>query len=302
MKEAVAFSPGHITGLFQICDQTADPLLKGSRGSGISITRGVTTRVRIEKARKTSCVIEINNEIVRTAKVSKHVVDGFLSNIKENYQVLVNHEVEVPIGSGLGSSGAGALSLALALNEALDIGLSRIKAAQLAHIAEVECKTGLGTVIAETHGGLEIRVKPGAPGVGKIVQIPVRGDYVVVYLTFGPMSTARILTNKERRGQINKFGGELVDELSLCPNPQTFMALSRSFAERIGLISMRMREVLRDMDDGEVLCSMAMFGDVLFSLVERDNIGRVLKIFRRYAPSKQDITAAEIDFQGARLL
>ena len=43
MTEATAFSPGHITGLFQVFDQSEDPLLQGSRGAGVSITQGVTT-------------------------------------------------------------------------------------------------------------------------------------------------------------------------------------------------------------------------------------------------------------------
>ena len=71
----------------------------------------------------------------------------------ENFEIIVEHHVEVPLGAGFGTSGAAALSLALALNEALSLGLSKIEAAQLAHVAEVECKTGLGTVIAETFGG-----------------------------------------------------------------------------------------------------------------------------------------------------
>ena len=246
--------------------------------------------------------IKINNKMVKTAKVSKRVLEAFLSHINENYKILVNHEVEVPIGSGLGSSGAGALSLALALNEAFDLGLSRIKTAQMAHIAEVECKTGLGTVIAETYGGLEIRIKPGAPGIGEIIQIPLNGDYCVAYLNFGPLSTNKILTDNELREQINKFGGKLVDELVLCPTPQNFMKLSRSFAEHVGLISGRMRNILRNADDSGYLCSMAMFGELLFSLVERNAVKGLLKFFRGYTSSEHNIAVAEIDFKGARLL
>jgi len=39
--------------------------------------------------------------------------------------------------------------LSLALNQLYGAGLSAIEAAQPAHIAEVECKTGLGTVMGE---------------------------------------------------------------------------------------------------------------------------------------------------------
>ena len=47
MKEFKAFSPAHITGFFEICDNNKEPLLKGSRGAGISLKKGVTTKVKI---------------------------------------------------------------------------------------------------------------------------------------------------------------------------------------------------------------------------------------------------------------
>lgn len=302
MKEAIAFSPGHITGLFQICDQPADPLLKGSLGAGVSIAKGVTTRVSIEKAAKTSFEIKINNRAVRSAKVSRRVIDAFLPHLSESYRFLVDHEVEIPIGAGLGSSGAGALSLALALNEALGLGLPRIKAAQVAHIADVECKTGLGTVIAEACGGLEIRVRPGAPGVGEVRQMSAGGDYVVACLSFAPISKEDILTDNRLREKISAVGGKLVNELIKSPIPKSFMMLSRRFAESTGLISNRVRKVLDEADKDGITCSMAMFGESVFTVAERGSLERLLEIFHEHASSGHSIIVAEIDFKGARLL
>ena len=302
MKEFTAFSPGHITGLFQICDEAEDPLLKGSRGAGVSITRGVVTKVRIERSPKTSFEIRINGNGVESAKVSECVINTLLPFAGGNYRILVDHNVNVPIGSGFGSSGAGALSLALALNEAFRLGLSRVEAAQVAHIAEVRCRTGLGTVIAETFGGLEIREKPGAPGVGEVKRIPIDDDYVVACLKFGPMSTKEALTDERLRQQINNLGGKLVDELIARPKPSNFMNFSRSFAEGVGLISERTRKVLEEADSRGLACSMTMFGECLFSLVRRDTVKELLEIFRRHALSEDSIIVAEIDHEGARLL
>jgi len=302
MKEFAAFSPGHITGLFQICDHAEEPLLKGSRGAGVSITRGVVTKVGIERAPKTSFEIRINGNGVESACVSECVINALLPVARGNYRILVNHDVNVPIGSGFGSSGAGALSLALALNEAFRLGLSRVEAAQVAHIAEVRCRTGLGTVIAETFGGLEIREKPGAPGVGEVKLIPIDDDYVVACLKFGPMSTKEALTDERLRQQINNLGGKLVDELIARPKPTNFMNFSRSFAEGVGLISKKMRKALEEADSRGLACSMTMFGECLFSLVRRDAVKELLEIFRRHALSKDSIIVAEIDHEGARLL
>jgi mevalonate kinase len=59
----------------------------------------------------------------------------------ENFEVTVDHHLEVPIGAGFGTSGAAALSLALALNNIFGLGMSKAEAAQIAHVAEIKCKT-----------------------------------------------------------------------------------------------------------------------------------------------------------------
>jgi len=302
LKEAKAFSPGHVTGFFQICDQPNDPLLKGSRGAGVSITQGVTTKVRVEKSAKTSVKIMMDGDITNSALVSEHVVNTFLSLAEESYKVLVEHDVKIPIGCGFGSSGAGALSLALALNKAFNLNLPRLEAAQMAHIAEVKCKTGLGTVIAETFGGLEIRVKSGAPGVGKTKSIPVSSSYVIACLNFGPISTMEILTDEAFRRRINRFGGNLVDELAKHPTLDNFMGFSRKFAEHLGVISKRLRAVLEETDRAGLTCSMAMLGETVFSIVKRDQVEEVHEIFSKHAPSERSVIMAEVDFKGARLL
>jgi len=302
LKEAKAFSPGHITGFFQVCDEPNDPLLKGSRGAGVSITRGVTTEVQVGRSVKTSVKIMMNGNVTNSALVSEHVVNAFLSHIAGSYKVLVKHDVKVPIGCGFGSSGAGALSLALDLNEVFNLNLSRLEAAQMAHVAEVKCKTGLGTVIAEAFGGLEIRVKPGAPNVGQLRSIPISDNRVVAYLNFGPIFTREILTDEASRQRINELGGNLVDELAKHPSPSNFMVLSRKFAERVGLISKRLRAVLEEADSAGLTCSMAMLGETVFSIVRRDQVEEVHEVFSRHAPSDSNVFIADIDFKGARLL
>jgi len=302
LKESTAFSPGHITGFFQICDQPKNPLLKGSRGAGISITRGVTTKVRIEESAKKSITIMINGHIAKSALVSKHILNSFLSIIESNYRVNVEHEVKLPIGCGFGSSGAGALSLALALNEIFHLNMSRLKAAQIAHIAEVECKTGLGTVIAETFGGLEIRVKPGAPGIGEIESVATDDELNVVCLNFGPIPTRKILADEFFRKRINEYGGSLVDQLTTHPTPNNFMKLSRKFSEYLGLISSRVRKVLHEIDALDITCSTPMLGESIFTIVSRNQLDKVQKVLGNYAPPQNDVIIAEIDKKGARLL
>jgi len=304
MRKASAFSPAHVTGFFQICDKSENPLYKGSKGAGFSIKNGVKTTVKIRDAEKTSVKVKINNCIVENAEVSKKVVNLFLNkfHLKQSYEILIEHEIAVPIGMGFGTSGAGALSLALALNEALKLGLSKIEAAQIAHIAEVECKTGLGTVIAETFGGIEIRTKPGAPGIGEVKNIEPDGNYIVASVFFGSSSTKKALTNTEIRRKINAVGEKLTSRLLKNPTVKNFMVLSRIFAEETGLISERARKVLDELDRNGILGSIPIFGDAVFTLIPYNLVKDVEKVFAKYSDDKNNFLISEIDFEGAKLI
>lgn len=303
MKAARAFSPGHITGFFQICDEPKDPLLKGSRGAGVSVDRGVTTTVRLINGSSTGNCIRINGHSVRTAAVSQRVIAPFRTLAgNPSYRIEADHDVSLPIGSGFGTSGAGALSLAFALNEALELGLSQVKAAQIAHVAELECRTGMGTVIAETVGGIEIRVRPGAPGIGEVRTLPQSPDYVVVCLPFGPLPTPKFLTDDRARSRINERGGLLTDALLNHPTVPNLLAYSRGFAEHIELITDRVRRVLQDADQSGVACSTAIFGENVFTLATKDHKPEVQAILSRHLRKTKQLLVMNVDCQGARLL
>jgi pantoate kinase len=303
MKQAKAFAPCHVTGVFEIVDHEKDPLHVGSRGAGVSLSRGIETTVKVDEKRGNSVQVRTNGLISSSAQVSNRVLDIFASRFQEvrNSHVDVEHHVEVPIGAGFGTSGAGALSLALALNEAFGLGLSETKAAQIAHMAEVDCRTGLGTVIAEAYGGLEIRTEAGAPGIGEIECVPVSKDVAVACLVFGPLSTRKYLTDKSTRKRINEFGERMVDKLLETPTPQNFMGVSRQFAEHVGLITDRMRKLLNATDKTGVVCSMPMFGESVFTLAEPEDLKKIVRVFKENHPGEVTVVS-EIDWEGARLL
>jgi pantoate kinase len=303
MEEATAFAPCHITGFFEIFDEPADALRVGSRGAGVSLELGAKTSVKVKKGSKCSLRVSINDTPAGFSQVSGRVVDAFYSRFsdKAHFEISVEHLIEAPIGAGFGTSGAAALSLALALNEALGLGMSILEAAQIAHIAEVECKTGLGTVVAETVGGFEVRVKPGAPGIGEIRCLPLPDDTLVACHVFGPLSTREALTNPETRARINRFGSELVGELVNAPTIMNFMKLSRQFAEHVGLITENVRRILIAADKAGVICSMPMFGESAFTVTDENGVEPILQVFRENAPNGQTIIS-KVNREGARLL
>ncbi|MFX1565545.1 MAG: pantoate kinase [Promethearchaeota archaeon] len=303
MKKTRAFSPGHITGFFQICDDSENLLEKGSRGAGVSVSRGVTTTIEAKPANAVKIKIAINGDISSPAPVSRTIATRFLElGPSKPYEVQINHQVELPIGSGFGTSGAGALSLALAMKEVMELDLSTLEAAQIAHIAEVQHRTGLGSVIAELVGGIEIRSIAGGPGVGQVETLPNSNEYKVVCLPFGPIPTPLHLNNPNSRRLINERGGILTDALRANPTVSNFLEYSRNFAEHIGIITKRVNAVLQEADDDGIVCSSAIFGENVFSIVGPDQIQDLTRIFEHHKISENQIMVMEIDCEGARVI
>jgi len=300
LREASAFAPGHLTGFFQICDEAEDPLLRGSRGAGFSIDMGVHTKVRVEPSKNVIISVVMNGRATGEAVASENVIRRMLDMAEEPQRVEVTHEIETPIGSGFGSSGGGAITIALAMNDALRLGLSYVDASRVAHLAEIECKTGLGTVFAATQGGFGVLHKPGAPGIGESIKYNRSDELAAFCVHFGPISTSEALSDPDLRRRINDRGGNFVDEIKGNLGPRRFMELSREFTDYVGITTPRLKAVLDAADEAGVPCSMAMFGEALFSLVEKDEAGRIAEFYREAVPD-QSFRALSIDERGARL-
>lgn len=275
MPEAHFFAPGHLTGLFQICIDPEDPLLTGARGSGISLSEGVHTHVKAEPARRASHSIFINGEEMIDAYVSENVLSKYLTKVHDPHDIVIDHTIETPITAGFGSSGGGAISLSLALNEVLWAGLSKLKACQLAHVAEIECKTGLGSVFAAYNGGFGVLYKPGAPGIGEGILMEDTSDFEVVYLYFGPIHTKEALSNPDLITKIDQIGGHYVDELHNDLTRERFLKYSRKFTNHVGLVTPNILKVFNLMDPEGYTFTMAMFGEVAYTVqpkCETENI------------------------------
>lgn len=300
--EASAFSPSHITGFFEIVNERSERLSNGSRGAGICLSKGVKTYVKIKKSSCPELKVSLNGKTLKSTWFTKNVINSFFPKNFRNYSIFINYDVQVPIGSGFGTSGASALSLSLALNEALGMGLSKIEVANIAHEVEIKCKTGLGTVIAETYGGFEVRVKAGAPGIGEIKQIPIEDDYLITCLSIGPIPTKAMLSDSSLCNRINEVGKGFVDRLMLNPSPENFMILSREFSDSLNIYTSRVKKVLKKVDDYGFKCSMAMIGETIFSITKTKEADELVKIFRENARKNDRVIISPIDRKGARVL
>lgn len=254
----VAFCPGHISGYFKKIqgDSIANT---GSVGAGIVISEGVTATV--EPSDRTSVCIRRRRyrkspfEVSRGSALLEHVME----NLKVSASVVT--ECNLPIGAGFGLSAAALLATLTALNRLYDLGMSADDRAQCAHAAEVTHRTGLGDVAACQGGGRVIRCGPGIHG---LIERRYDMPEPLFAVSFGPIHTPAVLGSPAQMDRINAAFPKMKPE-----SIEDFFSLSHQFAERSGLITREVREVIRLCDAQGVPSGMTMLGNGVFAYGKR---------------------------------
>ncbi len=300
--EATAFCPAHVTGFFKAHfeENQGVPEKFGSMGAGFSIKEGVTTKVIISAKNNQPSRFRISLKGFQSDKtdVSEFVLKEFLK--LGNFEDIffdIEHRISIPVGYGLGSSGAVALSLSYALDQVLELKLDKIEIGKIAHIAEINCKTGLGDVLASYHGGFEIRVKPGAPGIGKVEKIDV-DNISIIMICFSPISTNKFI--QEHLSKINGLGGKMVNKLLESKDYDSFQDMSLEFAKYINVMTPRMQKLIEELSLNGIKSGIALFGETVFTMIPKISKNKVLDIFKKYPEGK--IIISQLDVQGARVL
>lgn len=209
----------------------------------------------------------------------------------EKLRVSVVTLLDLPQSQGFGMSAAGALSSSLALCKLL--GKSRQEAFEVAHIAEIETKCGLGDVAAIHRGGITVRTRPGLPPIGEVMR--VNGTPEVVLAVVGRrLLTRTVLSDPLKRKMINENGAARVDEISRDPSIGKLMDLSQSFAFESGLAS---KSVIEAVNAASKLgmASMSMLGNSVFSIGDSRGLQQVLSEFG-------ETWKCRVDTKGPRLL
>ena len=307
-KVSRAFSPAGISSFFEICNRTVDgkPINDlervGARGGGFGIQKGVMTEVSVSEAKANSIRVFINGRLAPEAQTTITVVQMLLNKVNRAYDVIVNHEVEVPIGAGFGSSAGGALTVGLALSDALDLSLTYNQIGRIAHVAEIKRKTGLGTVGPLMLGGCVLTVEPGAPGIAIIDRIPISADHVIVAGVFEPIPTKQVLSSPEKRETVNRWGRKTLKAILDEPSVENFLACCLEFAEKAGFMTERVRQLVHLAEKaGAIGAAQNMVGEAVHALALEENAGNIADAFKQVLPNEK-ILAAKIDFQGARLV
>ncbi len=214
--------PSHLTGFWRI-HKASTTLETGSTGAGLVVEPGV--QAVIEDAPTT--VITYNG-----LKVNMCAVNKILEEYDRPLRITVYSPT--PLGAGYASSAVLSIITALAI-QLLEKGYyDYLEIGRKAHEAEVECLTGLGDVISILQAGyLEIRVKPGAPGIGRVLTVPLKETLKVttIPLRINGLQTPQILTVME--DEINKYSDNLLSKLLGNPSIENFVQLAYEFTRKI---------------------------------------------------------------------
>ena len=258
MDNAKAFAPGNLSCVFKIIPHP-EPTKMHSLGMGFTITEGVVVTVFQNNSQT---AVQFNGNPIHFPTVASVVRKLTVQSMK------VEIDSPLPLGCGFGLSGAASLATAYALNALLELGKSDEELAMIAHVAEVENRTGLGDVCAQYHGGCLVKLKIGYPLAAKRLPIPEQPIY---YRYFSSIQTKTILENSERRERINRAADETLLALEKLTKSDRVdfnacIRLSKQFSLNSGLLEdTHVQEVIRDVEAAGGVASMIMLGNAVFS-------------------------------------
>ena len=254
MTSAKAFAPANISCIFKVYENK-NPRWAGSYGLGFTINEGVV--VSVSKAKR--------NEVVFNGHSIK------FPTVKDAVEKLTDEKIEIkiktklPLGCGFGLSGASALAAAYAVNKLLNLKKSNKELAIIAHISEVENKTGLGDVVNQFYGGFCLKIKPSS--YFEVKKLPVN-DIDVYCRCFSRISTKSIITNQKLKKKINKAASNAMKKVKEMKKAKFdgMIGISKEFAVNSGLLTDKKTiNAVKNIEKNNGNSSMIMLGNAIFS-------------------------------------
>lgn len=269
-----AFCPAHITGFF--APEFRNGMI-GSIGAGITLNVGVTAHVSDGEPG-----IFFNEQPTEIGPV-KTIIKRL------NFSGRIELKSHLPLGCGFGLSGAASLASALTINQALHMGNDVLTLADMAHISEITCKTGLGDVVAQMYGGMVVRERGGKPSEAVVRKFTISSPIDIVIL--GRLPTEEILSDNTLMERIAIEGRQKLRAFLKFPTLSNFFFQSREFAVDTGLADSSILDIIEAVESQGGLASMAMLGKVVFAINGFDALNEFGEVIQ-----------TRIDDCGARLM
>ncbi len=289
---SVAFCPGHITALFYAPEPGPTPEATGSRGVGVCISHGVRARARCDVAEDFSVVP--GEGTVLSSGVAM-ALGWYLRNTPEPVDVRLDLEIELPVGQGFGMSGAMTLAAIKAIDAELGLlGEDQDAHVALAHAIEVELTTGLGDVVAQARGGIELRAREGLPPHGKVLTRSHEGKLLVAW-SDRPLHTSSVLKNRGVRGRLRAACEPRIEGLTEAPGLDWILEEGWAFSQEARLVSDEVRRMV-DICSRAGRASQVMLGNSVFAV---GDVGAMAEGLDERGFSS---LVTSVDNEGARLL
>lgn len=249
--EISSYCPAALSFIFKSClyKNVAE---SGSIGIGCTINSGVTSTVKTSYQTK----ILFNN-----TQIYFPTVLSALTRLTP-VPLHVSLHSPLPLGYGFGLSGASALSTLYAANKILKTEKTKKELALLAHKAEIENGTGLGTVATEITGGFLLKNIPGFPV--DTVTFPFIGQKLYAII-IGKLTTPSILHDKMRMRKINHAADEALSKIRKMSSGtlEDIIDISYEFAKKSTLLHTSLHFVIEKVRQQGIHATMAMLGEVI---------------------------------------
>ncbi len=275
MYSAEYYIPSHITGFF-VPFFSDDFLKAGSTGAGVSLSLGTRTKIEVREG-DDSVEVYVNGN--KTIENTNSVSFNCINLIKERYpkyfvnkSILIEHYSDVPVESGFGASASAALGICFSIKDLINI--STDQCVRFAHESEVKGLTGLGDVVSEIKGGVEIRKTPGIYGV--VENIPA-SNLEILAVSLGIKKTESILKNPEKIKIIEKYGNKLLKKLIAEPSVEKMMECSKIFTYKTNIMSKNVLDLIELISENNSYeASGIMIGDGVFTFINQEDKNKVL--------------------------
>ena len=133
----------------------------------------------------------------------------------------------------------------------------------LAHAAEVGFSTGLGDVVAQAEGGLDVRVRQGLPPSGEVLVHREERDILVAW-SGEPLHTRTIIDDPDARRRLRSACEHRLDNLPDGPTLDWLLDEGWGFAKEAGLAGEAVEEMV-DLCARHGKASQVMLGNSVFA-------------------------------------